>query len=56
MLYIDQPHNVLNNDIETDRRNTRANLADVAPDGYLEVVAPPRMQSKTLFNLKDLHN
>ena len=42
----------MNDHIETGQRSTRANLPDVAPHGFLEVNAPPRMQSKTLGNLK----
>ena len=51
ILYIDQTAVVFNNPIETDQRSSSANLPDVAQDGYIEVIVPPRMQIGTLVNL-----
>ena len=56
ILYIDQTYDVINDHIETDQRSTRANLPDVARDGYIEVIAPQRMQIGTLDNLTVFHN
>ena len=55
VIYSDEPQGEMNNHIETNQRNTTANLPDVAQDLYEEIHEPAQMPIGTCCYLTVFH-